>query len=173
MADKMPNQTATILGIAGPSGSGKTTLIERIIPLLMKEGVRVSTLKHVHHDLDLDKPGKDSFRHRQAGAEQVMVALPSGWALFNPDTANSTYMIPDLAEKMDSVDLILVEGYRSLPINKIEVFNSSLGQPLNQPHHSSVIAVAGDIKLENLGVPTFIRDDIRKIVAFIINHCNS
>ena len=77
-----------ILGVAGPSGSGKTTLIARILPLLREGGVRVSTIKHVHHDLELDKPGKDSYVHREAGAEEVMVSLPSGWALRLPGRRN-------------------------------------------------------------------------------------
>lgn len=162
--------TPLTLGIAGPSGSGKTTLIERLIPLLLNSGKTVSTLKHVHHDIELDKPGKDSFRHRQAGAHQVMISLPSGWALFSPETSPIKAELHELVKMMAPVDLVLVEGYRSLPIKKIEVFNSTLNGTLNQPFHSSVMAVAADISIPNLSVPMFNRNDIGKISNFIVTN---
>ena len=159
---------AAVLGIAGPSGSGKTRLIEQLIPMLQNAGLSVSTVKHVHHDLELDKPGKDSFRHREAGAEQVMVALPSGWALFHPGRGRRQSTVVELVEQMASVDLVLVEGFRSLEMEKIEVFSSTTDEPLNQPGHSSVVAVAADVNLPSLTVPAFSRDDIDGITAFIL-----
>ena len=157
---------AAILGIAGPSGSGKTTLIERLLPVLRSAGLRVSTVKHVHHAVELDRPGKDSWRHRAAGAEEVMVALPDGWVLFHPGGGRADPR--RLTGAMASVDLVLVEGFRALPMDKIEVFCSTLGAELNQPHHPSVVAVAADVPLPDLTVPAFDRDDIAGIAAFVL-----
>ncbi|MDA1132349.1 MAG: molybdopterin-guanine dinucleotide biosynthesis protein B [Proteobacteria bacterium] len=157
-----------ILGIAGPSGSGKTRLIERLLPVLVAAWRTVSTVKHVHHELDLDKPGKDSYRHREAGATQVMVGLPSGWTLFHPGRGAARTTVDDLVAQMAAVDLVLVEGYRSLEMEKIEVFCSTLGEPLNQPRHRSVVAVAADTRLSDLPVPSFHRDDIDAIAAFVL-----
>jgi molybdopterin-guanine dinucleotide biosynthesis protein B len=157
-----------ILGVAGPSGSGKTTLIARILPLLREGGVRVSTIKHVHHDLELDKPGKDSFVHRKAGAEEVMVSLPSGWALFHPDHRGEQPEVDELVSNMAPVDLVLVEGFRALPMDKIEVYSAAPGGDLNQPRHSSVVAVAADTALPGAAVPVFDRDDAPAITAFIL-----
>ena len=159
---------AAVLGIAGPSGSGKTRLIEQLIPILQTAGLSVSTIKHVHHDLELDKPGKDSFRHREAGAEQVMVALPSGWTLFHPGRGRKQSTVAELVEQMATVNLVLVEGFRSLDMEKIEVFSSAIAEPLNQPGHSSVVAVAADVNLPSLSVPVFSRDDIDGVAAFIL-----
>ena len=160
---------AMILGVAGPSGSGKTTLIARILPLLRESGVRVSTIKHVHHDLELDKPGKDSYVHREAGAEEVMVALPGGWALFHPGNQGDQPGVDELVSYMAPVDLVLVEGFRSLPMEKIEVFSAETGGDLNQPRHPSVVALASDTALPGAGVPVFDRDDAAAVAAFILN----
>ena len=159
-------RTPAILGIAGPSGSGKTTLIERLLPLLRAEGLRVSTIKHVHHRLELDRPGKDSYRHRAAGAEEVMVALPDGWALFHAGGGRPD--LRTLAGVMAPVDLVLVEGFRALPMDKIEVFSSAVASELNQPRHPSVVAVAADAPPAGLTVPTFDRDDIVGVAGFIV-----
>ena len=155
------------LGISGPSGSGKTSLIEQLIPVLTAFGLSVSTVKHVHHNLELDKPGKDSFRHREAGALEVMVSLPSGWALFHPGRSGNREPIAALTRQMSPVDLVLVEGFRSMKIQKIEVFDSTLGSQLTQPEDPTVIAVVADTKLPGLTVPTFLRDDIKAIAAFV------
>lgn len=159
---------AAVLGIAGPSGSGKTHLIELLLPVLRAAELTVSTVKHVHHDLDLDKPGKDSYRHREAGAEEVMVALPTGWALFHPGRGTERATVAELVQQMAPVDLVLVEGFRSLPMEKIEVYNSALDEPLTQPDNPLVVAVAADVGLPSLSVPTFRREDIDGIAAFIL-----
>ena len=170
---KQQSQQSIVLGITGPSGSGKTTLIERLIPALQSFKLKISTVKNVHHELELDKPGKDSFRHREAGAKEVMVSLPSGWALFHHKPDDQRLPIEMLKKNMEAVDLILVEGFRSPSMKQIEVFNSSLSEPLNQPNDSSVIAVVADIQLPELTVPTFQRDNIDGITALIITYLNS
>jgi molybdopterin-guanine dinucleotide biosynthesis protein B len=132
----------TILGIAGWSGSGKTTLIERLIPALRARFLRVSTLKRTHHDVDLDKPGKDSFRHRQAGAEEVMVVSGTRFALLRetPDGAS----LGALAARMAPVDLILAEGFKMDDFPKLEVHRPSLGKPRLFPATPGIIALATD-----------------------------
>ena len=130
-----------VLGLAGWSGAGKTTLIAILLPELVARGWQVSTVKHTHHDVDLDRPGKDSYRHRQAGATEVMVAGADRWALMREHPGQE----PPLAEliaRMAPVDLVLVEGFKSSPIAKIEVFRPSLGLPRLWPGRADIAAVA-------------------------------
>src|SRR5438552_18859456 len=110
-----------VIGLAGWSGAGKTTLLTRLIPLLREQGLAVSGIKHAHHNFDVDVPGKDSWRHRQAGAEQVMVSSGKRWALMHELRGTSEPRLPELLAKMARVDLIVVEGYKSEPHRKIEV----------------------------------------------------
>jgi molybdopterin-guanine dinucleotide biosynthesis protein B len=136
-----------VLGIVGWSGSGKTTLLTAVLPLLRRAGLRVSTVKHTHHDFDMDRPGKDSFRHRQAGAHEVMIASGTRWALLHevdgPEPDFST-----LLEKLDPVDLVLVEGYKTHPCPKLEVHRPSFGKPPIWTDTIDVIAVASDFELD-------------------------
>lgn len=136
-----------VLGIVGWSGSGKTTLVTAILPLLRRAGLRVSTVKHTHHDFDMDRPGKDSFRHRQAGAHEVLIASGTRWALLHeldgPEPALS-----ELLTRLDPVDLVLVEGYKTHPVPKLEVHRPALGKPALWPDMADVIAVASDADLD-------------------------
>jgi molybdopterin-guanine dinucleotide biosynthesis protein B len=138
-----------VLGIVGWSGSGKTTLLTAILPMLRRAGLRVSTVKHTHHDFDMDRPGKDSFRHRQAGAHEVLIASGTRWALLHeldgPEPA-----LAQMLTKLDPVDLVLVEGYKTHPFPKLEVHRPSLGKPPIWPEMADVIAVASDIDV-NVG----------------------
>ncbi len=130
------------MGIAGWSGSGKTTLIERLLPALAAQGVRVSTLKRTHHDVDLDQPGKDSYRHRQAGAHEVMVVSDSRFALLRETPGGLD--LPALLGRLAPVDLVLVEGFKMDALPKLEVFRASLGKPRLWPGTPGIIAVAAD-----------------------------
>ena len=132
-----------ILGIVGWSGSGKTTLIERVLPLLRARGLSVSTVKHAHHGFDMDRPGKDSFRHRAAGAAETLVISDSRWVLLAEATAPPP--LETLLERMASVDLVLVEGFKSHPFPKLEVYRAALGKPPLWPTDPGVIAVATDV----------------------------
>ena len=132
-----------ILGIVGWSGSGKTTLIERVLPLLRARGLSVSTVKHAHHGFDMDRPGKDSFRHRAAGAAETLVISDSRWVLLAEATAPPP--LETLLERMASVDLVLVEGFKSHPFPKLEVHRAALGKPPLWPSDPGVIAVATDV----------------------------
>ena len=111
-----------VIGLAGWSGAGKTTLLTRVIPHLRKEGLRVSVIKHAHHSFDVDVPGKDSYVHRQSGAEEVLVSSARRWALMHELRGASEPRLRELIAKMSPVDLVIVEGFKSEPHRKIEVY---------------------------------------------------
>jgi len=134
-----------VLGIAGWSGSGKTSLIGRLIPLLIEAGLSVSTIKHAHDGFDLDRPGKDSWQHRQAGAREVMLASSHRWALLHETSGGE----PDpaaLLARLAPVDLVLIEGFKRHSFPQIEVHRPSLGKPLLWPDQPAVRAIATDVK---------------------------
>jgi molybdopterin-guanine dinucleotide biosynthesis protein B len=132
-----------ILGLAGWSGSGKTTLLTAMLPHFIAAGVSVSTIKHAHHGFDLDQPGKDSWRHRQAGAREVMIASGPRWALMHEVDGPEPELVA-LLTRLSPVDLVLVEGYKSSPHPKIEVHRPNLGKPPIWPGRSDIVAVASD-----------------------------
>jgi molybdopterin-guanine dinucleotide biosynthesis protein B len=137
-----------VLCIVGWSGSGKTTLLTALIPLLRGAGLRISTVKHTHHNFDLDRPGKDSYRHRQAGAHEVLITSGQRWALLHELDGPE----PDLSEilaKLEPVDLVLIEGYKMGPYPKLEVYRRSLGKIPIWMNMPGVVAVASD---EDVGV---------------------
>jgi molybdopterin-guanine dinucleotide biosynthesis protein B len=158
-----------ILGIAGYSGAGKTTLLEKLIPLLWADGVSVSVIKHVHCGFDIDQPGKDSYRHRQAGAGEVLVAGEQRWALMHENASAEAPRLQDLLDKLSPCDLVLVEGWKRDAIPKIEVHRAANGKPWLYPEDENIIAVASDVP--PLGeIPWLGLDDIVKIRIFIKQH---
>jgi molybdopterin-guanine dinucleotide biosynthesis protein B len=135
-----------LFGLTGWSGSGKTTLLTALLPLIVARGFSVSTVKHAHHGFDLDKPGKDSFRHREAGAREVLVASGVRWALMHElDGPEPT--LPDLLSRMAPVDLVLVEGFKANPHPKLEVHRPSAGSDPIWPGRADIVAVAADAAL--------------------------
>lgn len=156
-----------VLGIAGWSGAGKTTLIEAVMPGLRDAGLVISTIKHAHHGAELDKPGKDSWRHRQAGAREVMLATPGGWTLIHTQQSGEP-ALDELLAAMRPADLILVEGFRSSPIPKLEVFRPALGKPPLWPDWPEVLAVATDDPALVAAPPCLPLNDAGKIVAWIV-----
>jgi molybdopterin-guanine dinucleotide biosynthesis adapter protein len=159
-----------IFGLAGWSGSGKTTLMTALIPELVARGMRVSTLKHAHHAFDVDQPGKDSWRHRQAGASEVMVVSQRRWALMHELRGASEPGLDELVGRMTPVDLLLVEGFKHHPHPKIEVYRPALGKPPLHPADRWVVAVASDAELPGLGLPWLSLGDAGRIAAFILDH---
>src|SRR3546814_905780 len=133
-----------VLGIAGWSGAGKTTLLSELIPLLVVSGLRVSTIKHAHHDFDIDQPGKDSYRHRHAGAHEVLVSSARRFALMHEHRGEPEPTLDELLAKLAPVDLVLVEGFKASAHPKIEVWRPSVGKPMRQPQDPHIIAVASD-----------------------------
>ncbi len=136
-----------VLGIVGWSGSGKTTLLTAILPMLRVSGLTISTVKHVHHGFDMDRPGKDSYRHREAGAHEVLIASGTRWALLH-ELDGPEPSLPTLLGKLDPVDLVLVEGYKSHPFPKLEVYRPSLQKAPIWPDMPGVIAVASDVPVD-------------------------
>lgn len=157
-----------VLGIAGWSGAGKTTLIERVLPPLLAAGLVVSTVKHAHHGAELDRPGKDSWRHRQAGAREVMVSAPGRWALMHEEPGAEPDL-PDLLARMGPADLVLVEGFRRYGFPKLEVHRPALGKPPLWPDWPDVAAVASDAALPGCGRPVLPLDDTGTIATWIVS----
>jgi len=155
-----------VIGLAGWSGAGKTTLLTRLIPLLREQGLRVSVIKHAHHHFDVDVPGKDSWRHREAGAEEVLVSSANRWALMHELRGAREPRLPELLAKISPVDLVIVEGYKSEPHRKIEVHRAGNGKPLLFPGDPGVVGVASDIAVETT-LPTAHLDDIAAVAAMM------
>lgn len=160
-----------VLGLVGWSGSGKTTLLVGLLPLLRARGLRVSTVKHAHSGFDMDHPGKDSFRHRAAGAHEVLVASSARWAVLH-EVEGAEPSLADLLGRLDPVDLVLVEGFKSHPYPKLEVHRPSLGKAALWPGDPAILAVASDVPLPGctvprlpLGHPETVADWIRELIA--------
>lgn len=159
-----------LLGLAGWSGSGKTTLVTRLIPVLKAAGVAVSTVKHAHHAFDVDKPGKDSYEHRRAGAREVLVSSADRWALVHELRGESEPALGALIRKLSPVDLVLVEGFKSHTHPKIEVYRASLGKPMLWPDDANVVAVASDAPVPGLDRTLLALDDVDGVARFIMRY---
>lgn len=136
-----------MLGFVAYSGTGKTTLLEQLIPLLRAHGLHLALIKHAHHDFDIDIPGKDSYRLRKAGADQVLVASQKRWALITEhDDGRDEPRLEELVTRLDTqhYDLLLVEGFKHESYPKIELYRHSLGKPLLYPNDTDIIAIACD-----------------------------
>lgn len=159
-----------LFGLAGWSGSGKTTLLTRLLPELIGRGLRVSTIKHAHHEFDVDQPGKDSYRHRAAGATEVMVASAYRWALMHEHRGATEPELDELIRQMAQVDLLLVEGFKRHPHPKLEIHRPALGKPLLCREDRSILAVASDEPIPGLPVPRLDLGEIAAIADFILGH---
>ena len=158
-----------IFGISGYSGSGKTTLIEKLIPQFTAGGHKVSLIKHAHHRFDIDHPGKDSYRHRNAGCTEVMITSSLRWALMHELRGAPEPTLQEAIKLISPCDLLLIEGYKREPIPKLEVYRSTLGEPLMFPQDPHVVAIAGDQVVDSK-LPQFGLDDVVAIAAFIRQH---
>lgn len=158
-----------IIGFAGFSGSGKTTLLEKVIPLLKARGLRIAVIKHAHHKFDIDKPGKDSFRHREAGAGEVLVVSGFRWALMHELLDEAEPSLEELCKRLSPSDLVVVEGYKYSGIPKIEVHRSETGHPHLFQDDEHFIALASDshndIKLPQLDI-----NNPQQVAGFILKY---
>jgi molybdopterin-guanine dinucleotide biosynthesis adapter protein len=158
-----------VIGIAGWSGAGKTTLISRVIPYLRQQGLSVSVIKHAHHAFDVDVPGKDSWVHRQSGAEEVLVSSAKRWALMHELRGASEPELPELLKKMSPVDLVVIEGFKTEPHPKIEVYRKASAKPPLFPADPAIAGIATDAAIKTT-LPMADLDDIPAIAAMMCKY---
>jgi molybdopterin-guanine dinucleotide biosynthesis protein B len=156
-------------GFAGWSGSGKTTLIEALIPRFVQRGLQVSLIKHAHHTFDVDQPGKDSYRHRHAGASEVLVTSSRRWVLMHELRGGHEPSFDEQVKRLSPCDLLLVEGFKYAPIAKLEVWRAQPGEGLLHPNDSHIVAVASDAKVQTK-LPLLDLNDHDAIAAFVLKH---
>ena len=158
-----------VFGFAGWSGSGKTTLIEKLIPRFTKRGLRVSLIKHAHHTFDVDKAGKDSYRHRHAGASEVLVTSSQRWVLMHELRGTPEPSFDEQLRHFSPCDLVIVEGFKFQPIPKLEVHRAGTDAALLHPNDANIVAVATDAKVETR-LPLLDLNDDGEIAQFILGY---
>ena len=156
-----------VFGIAGYSGSGKTTLLEKLLPQLTARGLKVSVIKHAHHGFDIDRPGKDSYRHREAGATEVLLSCGDRWALMHERREENDVSLDELLSRLAPCDLVLIEGFKQEPVPKLEVYRPENGKPPLFPGRPDIVAVASDAVLDST-LPTLPLNDIAAIADFVM-----
>jgi molybdopterin-guanine dinucleotide biosynthesis protein B len=156
-----------VFGVAGRSGAGKTTLLIRLIPWLRARGLSISTIKQANEKFDVDRPGKDSYEHRAAGASEVMVASARRWALMHEYRDQSPFTMDELIARMTPVDLLLVEGFRAWPHKRLEVWRAAVVKEPLFPSDPLVVAVAGDAPA-GCSLPLYDLDDIEGLGALVL-----
>ncbi|NJM29833.1 MAG: molybdopterin-guanine dinucleotide biosynthesis protein B [Rhizobiales bacterium] len=159
-----------VIGVAGFKNAGKTTLVEKLVAVLTSRGHRISTVKHAHHSFDIDHEGRDSFRHRQAGASEVAVVSASRWAIIHEARGDAEPSLDDVLAKLGPCDLVIVEGYKRDNHDKIEVRNLTLDHPKLAGDDPTVVAIAANGAVANAPVPVFDRDDVTALADFIEKH---
>lgn len=157
-----------LYGVVGWKNTGKTSLVERLVTEIVGRGFTVSTIKHAHHSFDIDHPGRDSHRHREAGATEVLLSSPVRWALMHELRGASELEIDDLLPKLSPVDLVLVEGFKLHGHSKVETSRMEVGKPLLAVNDPTIKAVASDISHEGLQIPLFDLNDTASIANFIL-----
>jgi molybdopterin-guanine dinucleotide biosynthesis protein B len=156
-----------IIGLAGWSGSGKTTLVTNVIPVLVKRGLKVATVKHAHHEFDTDQPGKDSWLHRQAGASEVAIVSSRRWAIVHELDDEPEPPLGDILAKLSPVDLVIVEGFKRHPHPKLEVYRAMVGKPLLHPDDDCIVAIATDAPLPQAQVPVLMLGNVESIATML------
>ena len=156
-----------IIGLAGWSGSGKTTLVTNVIPVLVKRGLKVATVKHAHHEFDTDQPGKDSWMHRQAGASEVAIVSSRRWAIVHELVGEPEPMLGDVLARLSPVDLVIVEGFKRHRHPKLEVYRAAVGKPLLHLDDDCIVAIATDAPLPQAQVPVLMFGDVESIATML------
>jgi molybdopterin-guanine dinucleotide biosynthesis adapter protein len=157
-----------VIGVAGFKNAGKTTLVERLVTELSARSYRISTVKHAHHSFDIDHEGRDSFRHRKAGASEVAIISKSRWAIVHESRDDAEPWLDEILAKLQPCDLVIIEGYKRDVHDKIEVRNLDLDHPKLAGDDPTVVAANGPIA--EAPVPVFNRDDVAALADFIIRH---
>ncbi len=159
-----------VIGVCGFKNSGKTTLVEKLVRYLTEQGYKISTVKHAHHDFDIDHEGRDSFRHRKAGATEVAIISQHRFAIMNELRGTEPPTLDEILEKLSPCDLVIVEGYKRDTHDKIEVRNLELDHPILAGDDPTIVAIAANGEIVNCAVPVFNRDDVSNLAHFIIRH---
>lgn len=162
--------THKVIGVAGFKNAGKTTLVEKLVSELTRRGYRISTVKHAHHSFDIDHEGRDSFRHRKAGASQVAVVSRSRWAIVHELRSEAEPSLDDILAKLAPCDLVIVEGYKRDAHDKIEVRNLALDHAALAGDDPTVVAIAANGPIVGAPVPVFDRDHVSALADFIVQH---
>jgi molybdopterin-guanine dinucleotide biosynthesis protein B len=159
-----------VFGFAGWSGSGKTTLIEQLIPRLVARAGRVSLVKHAHHAFDIDHAGKDSYRHREAGCSEVLVSSARRYAITHELRGERELTLGEAIARLSPCDLVLVEGYKTEQIPKLEVWRPAVGKPRLHPIDRAILGIATDVPeaLPDVSLPVFQLDDVDEIATFVL-----
>jgi molybdopterin-guanine dinucleotide biosynthesis protein B len=163
-----------VIGLAGWSGAGKTTLIVKLIPALQARGFSISTLKHAHHNFDIDKPGKDSFRHREAGAREVLIVSDNRFALMHELRGAPEPTLATLISKLEPVDYLLIEGFKQEPHAKLEVHRAENTKPFLFPDDRSIKALISDAReagaLFGNRLPYAHLDDVEAVADLVVKY---
>lgn len=159
-----------VIGVAGFKNAGKTTLVERLVTELTGRGWRISTVKHAHHSFDIDHEGRDSFRHRKAGASEVAVVSRHRWAIIHESRVEDEPSLAEILVKLGPCDLVIVEGYKRDFHDKIEVRNVELPHPKLAGADPTIVAIASNGLISDAPVPVFSRDDVSALADFIEKH---
>lgn len=158
-----------VFGFAGYSGSGKTTLIEQLVPRFVLHGLKVSLIKHAHAGFDIDRPGKDSYRHREAGCTEVLLTSDKRWVLMHELRGEPEPGLEAQLAALSPCDLVLIEGFKWAPVPKLEIFRPGLGKAPIFPDNPDVVAVASDAPVET-SLPVLDLNDADGISDFILRH---
>jgi molybdopterin-guanine dinucleotide biosynthesis adapter protein len=162
--------THKVIGVCGFKNAGKTTLVEKLVRALSQRGYRISTVKHAHHSFDIDHEGRDSFRHRKAGASEVAVVSAARWAIIHESHGDAQPSLDGILAKMAPCDFVIVEGYKRDSHEKIEVRNLELDHPKLAGSDPTVVAIAANGPVSDAPVPVFSRDDVTGLAGFIVAH---
>ena len=164
-----------LFGFAGWSGSGKTTVIEQVIPHLRRRGLTVSLIKHAHHAFDIDQPGKDSWRHRKAGCGEVLITSTARWALMHELRDEPELTLPQALRRLSPCDLVLIEGYKTAAIPKLEIHRPAIGKALLFPEDPLIIGIATDApqQFPDARLPVLDLSNAAAISEFVIEHCTT
>lgn len=157
-----------VFGFAGYSGAGKTTLLEKVIPHLTERGLKVSVIKHAHHNFDIDKPGKDSYRHRQAGAHEVLLTAGRRWVLMHELRDQPEPTLEQQISRLSHCDVVVVEGFKKAAIPKIEVYRQANQKPLLHPEDVHIRAVATDSQIEGCPLPILDINNPKQVADFAV-----
>ena len=155
----------SVIGIVGWKDVGKTYLVTEIIKLLVAKNYRVGSIKHAHHDFNIDKPGTDSFKHRESGSSQVIISSSKRWAKINENIDNREKSLKELIEEFENIDIIIVEGFKNEIHPKIEIITNNV--EISNSKINNVIAIVSDVML-NSNTPVFKKNEIKSLVEFII-----